>query len=193
LWKEKQGQDKEPGAGVLVAHPDTGYRKHPRLLPHLAPHPDNKNLFGRNFVERDRPDGFDPMADRSFADFPGHGTCTASVLAVGPDEAGKPWGVAPGAKILPLRVSSSVIHLSFQNLCDALTEAMDRGAHVISMSLGGPLGSGLLNKLVRRALDRGILLVSAAGNNAPTVVFPALLPGVLACAASNALGAPWRF
>src|SRR4029077_18241242 len=41
--------------------------------------------------------------------------------------------------------------------------------------------------------DQGIILVAAACNNAPTVVFPALLPGVIACAASNALGAPWRF
>jgi hypothetical protein len=193
LWKEKRGEDREPGEGVLVAHPDTGYRKHPRLLPHLAPHPDDPHLFGRNFVERNQPDGFDPMADRTLGNFPGHGTGTASVLAAGHAEVDKPWGVAPGARVLPLRVSSSVIHLSFQNLCDALIEAMDRGAHVLSMSLGGPLGSGLLNTLVRRALDQGIVVVAAAGNNAPTVVFPALLPGVLACAASNAVGAPWRF
>jgi subtilase family protein len=70
---------------------------------------------------------------------------------------------------------------------------MARGAHVISMSLGGPLGSGLLNSLVRQALDRGIIIVSAAGNYAPTVVFPARIPGVIACAAGNVLEAPWRF
>ena len=193
LWKEKQGTEKTPGQGVLVAHPDTGYTKHRRLLPHLEPHPDNRALYGKNFVERGAPDGFDPMQDRTLGNFPGHGTGTASVIAAGNGEADQPWGVAPGAKILPLRVSSSVIHLSFQNLCDALVEAMERGAHVISMSLGGPLGSELLSSLVRRALDKGIIVVSAAGNNAPTVVFPALLPGVLACAASNALAAPWRF
>jgi hypothetical protein len=101
--------------------------------------------------------------------------------------------VAPGARIIPLRVSSSVIHLSFQNVADAFVEAMQRGAHVISMSLGGPLGSGLLNSLVRRALHQGIIVVSAAGNFAPLVVFPARIPGVLGCAASNVLQAPWRF
>src|SRR6185369_2831290 len=197
--KAKHGGDRMPGDGVLVAHPDTGYTRHPRLLPHLQPHPDDLALFGRNFVERDAPDGLDPMQDRTLGNFPGHGTATASVIAAGagPDaadaEAGEPWGVAPGARILPLRVSSSVIHLSFQNVCDALVEAMDRGAHVISMSLGGPIGSELLNSLVRRALRQGIIVVSAAGNYAPTVVFPALLPGVLACAASNAVDAPWRF
>ncbi|HEX5718847.1 MAG TPA: S8 family serine peptidase, partial [Thermoanaerobaculia bacterium] len=193
IWKAKQGKDKMPGEGIVVAHPDTGYAKHKRLLPHLVPHPANPSRFGRNFVEPEQPDGFDPMKDRSLGNFPGHGTGTASVIAAGNGDAGQPWGVAPGAKIIPLRVSSSVIHLSFKNVCDAFVEAMARGAHVISMSLGGPLGSELLNSLVRRALDQGIIVVSAAGNNAPTVVFPARIPGVLACAASNSLAAPWRF
>ncbi|HEV7784491.1 MAG TPA: S8 family serine peptidase, partial [Thermoanaerobaculia bacterium] len=192
-WKAKPGnENRTPGTGILVAHPDTGYTRHARLVPHLFPQTAGGSLFGKNFVERDQPDGFDPMKDQSFASFPGHGTSAASVIAAG-DDPGEPWGVAPGAKILPLRVSSSVIHLSFQNLCDALVEAMDQKAHVISMSLGGPLGSELLNSLIRKALDQGIILVAAAGNNAPTVVFPARIPGVLACAASNAVAAPWRF
>ncbi|MFY9823040.1 MAG: S8 family serine peptidase [Thermoanaerobaculia bacterium] len=193
LWKAKRGNEKAPGDGVLVAHPDTGYTRHARLLPHLLPHPDNGSLYGKNFVERDQPDGFDPMKDRSIVKNPGHGTDTASVIAAGNSPADEPWGVAPGAKILPLRVSSSVIHLSFQNVCDALLEAINCKAHVISMSLGGPVGSELLNSVIRRALDQGIIIVSAAGNNAPTVVFPGRLPGVIACAASNVLAAPWRF
>ena len=193
IWKERRGNGK-PGEGILVAHPDTGYTKHKRLLPHLQPHPGSTSRFGKNFVERAEPDGLDPMRDRSLGSFPGHGTGTGSVIAAGHDnEDGQPWGVAPGAKILPLRVSSSVIHLSFQNVCDAFVEAMAQNAHVISMSLGGPLGSSLLNVLVRKALDQGIIVVSAAGNNAPTVAFPARIPGVLACAASNALKRPWRF
>jgi hypothetical protein len=196
LWKERHG-NKEPGNGILIAHPDTGYTRHKRLLPRLAVRPgDPQSHHGRNFVERDLADaatnGFDPMKDRSTGNFPGHGTGTASVIAAGRD-ANEPWGVAPGARIIPLRVSSSVIHLSFQNVSDAFFEAMQRGAHVISMSLGGPLGSGLLNSLVRRALDQGIIVVSAAGNFAPLVVFPARVPGVLGCAASNVLQAAWRF
>jgi subtilisin family serine protease len=193
LWKAKPGNaNKTPGEGIVVAHPDTGYTKHARLLPHLLPQAGNPARFGRNFVERGEPDALDPMTDRSFAQNPGHGTSTASVIATGNAPGTEPWGVAPGAKILPLRVSSSVIHLSFQNVCDAFVEAMNQGAHVISMSLGGPVGSELLNTLIRRALDRGIIVVSAAGNNAPTVVFPALVPGVIGCAASNAVKAPWR-
>ncbi|MEP7011605.1 MAG: S8 family serine peptidase [Acidobacteriota bacterium] len=188
----------EPGAGILVAHPDTGYTAHPRLLPRLATRPgDPAGHHGRNFVEPNLPDaatnGLDPLKDRSLGKFPGHGTGTASVIATGHEDLNHPWGVAPGARLIPLRVSSSVIHLSFQNLALAIDEAIVRRAHVISMSLGGPFGMQLLNAQIRRALDAGILVISAAGNDAPTVVFPALIPGVLACAASNVLAAPWRF
>lgn len=197
LWREKHGADRLPGEGVLVAHPDTGYHEHPLLIPSLATRPeDPPQHHGRNFVERDLADaltnGRDPMVDRSFGNFPGHGTSTASIISC-QNEPGKPWSVAPGARIIPLRVSSTVVHFSFQNVCDAFLEAMARGAQVISMSLGGPFGSGLLNDLVKQALDQGIIIVSAAGNYVPTVAFPARIPGVIGCAGSNVLAAPWRF
>jgi hypothetical protein len=89
LWKERHGT-KEPGDGILIAHPETGYTGHKRLLPRLAVRRgDPKGHHGRNFVERDLPDaatnGFDPMKDRSTGNFPGHGTGTASVIAAGQD------------------------------------------------------------------------------------------------------------
>ena len=193
LWRQKHGISGEPGAGVVVAHPDTGYTEHPRLLPALKPQSANSQLRGRDFVDRNKPDALDPMKEQGLLHFPGHGTSTASIIVGANAPADKPWGVAPGAKILPLRVSASVIHLSFRNVCDAFDEAMRQGADIISMSLGGPIGSELLNDRVEKALAKGIIIVSAAGNYAPTVVFPAKIPGVLACAASNALTRPWRF
>jgi len=133
------------------------------------------------------------MTDTSLGYFPGHGTGTGSVIVADHTDPAVPWGVSPGAKLIPLRVSSSVIHFSFTNLSDAITEAISRKADVISMSLGGPAGSALLMAQIWKALDQGIIVVSAAGNYAPTVVFPARIPGVIAVAADNALQAPWRF
>lgn len=191
-WRKKH-PGKEPGEGALVAHPDTGYTPNPRLKQAFLSHADNPELSGVNFVERDKPDARDPLNAPRLLDFPGHGTATASVIAGSALGNDNPWGVAPGAKVLPLRVSSSVVHLSFMNVCDAFDEAIAQNADVISMSLGGPAGSDRLSDRVRAALDHGIIIVSAAGNYLPTVVFPAKLPGVLACAASNALTGPWRF
>lgn len=193
LWADEWGDSKQPGEGVLIAHPDTGYSRHTRLTPHLEPQSEGSDRYGKNFVERDAVDGLDPLKDRSFGHNPGHGTKTASVIVAGGQADDQPWGVAPGARLLPLRVSSSVIHLSFANLCEAFKEAIDQEADVISMSLGGPVGSRPLASLVRKALDQGIIVVAAAGNKLPTVVFPARLPGVIACAASNAVRRPWRF
>ena len=187
IWR-KRHKGKIPGEDVLVAHPDTGYTEHPRMLAILQRNGDNR---GKNFVERDdngdaKDDGRDPMKDAGFPNFPGHGTSTASIIAAGQDDdptknAGvvddtQPWGVAPGAKVLPLRVSSSVIHLSFQNVCDAFDVALKEEADVISMSLGGPIGSQLLHAKVWEALDKGIIVVSAAGNYLPACHVPGQSP-----------------
>ncbi len=191
IWKAKAGnEDRTPGDGVLVAHPDTGYQKHPQLLEHLDFASDGSS--GLNFVERDRPDALDPIENRGFLQFPGHGTSTASVISCTHLD-GQPGSVAPGAKILPLRVSSTVVHLSWGNLNDAIEAAIERKAHVISMSLGGPFGPKFLHETLERAMDAGIIVVAAAGNFVPSVAFPARVPGVIACAASNAVRAPWRF
>jgi hypothetical protein len=56
----------------------------------------HSDLFGRNFVEREAPDAFDPMVDRAFYSFPGHGTGTGSVIGAGGAPDDQPWGVAPG-------------------------------------------------------------------------------------------------
>jgi hypothetical protein len=102
IWKAKHPGGM-PGEGILVAHPDTGYTGHARLLPYLATRPsDPPGHSGRNFVERELPDaltnGLDPMQDRTLGNFPGHGTSTASVIAARNDPAGVPWGVAPGRR-----------------------------------------------------------------------------------------------
>ncbi|MEK7742846.1 MAG: S8 family serine peptidase, partial [Elusimicrobiota bacterium] len=54
-------------------------------------------------------------------------------------------GAAPKAKLAPLRVNDSVVHFSYANLCRALYRCVERGYHVVSMSLGGPFGSSTLH------------------------------------------------
>ena len=200
-WQEKRGQNTEPGSGILVAHPDTGYTLHPQVLPSLRENSPSSKTYGWSFVERlpdgtPRPDALDSLVSDGFLPNPGHGTGTASVIAsrrLDVQTADKDvWGVAPGAALLPLRVSTSVVHLSFVNLAQAFEKAIAAKADVISMSLGGPVSSARLEEVVQRALDAGIIVVSAAGNMLPTVVFPAKLPGVLGVAASNPLRIPWR-
>lgn len=169
-----------PGRGVRIAHPDTGYTGHPELDAH-ALRPD----LGYDFLDND-PDPVDPLGGLS----PGHGTATGSVI-VSADDANV-VGFAPQAALVPLRVSDSVVHFSWRRLCEALYWAVARDCHVASMSLGGPWGGfGALHAAVRYAAERGLILVSAAGNHWPSVVYPACYPEVIAVGACNAARRTW--
>jgi len=169
------------GQEVLIAHPDTGYTRHPQIRAAL------RLDLGYDFVE-DAADPLDPLSGQSG----GHGTATASVIASAADA--ELTGIAPRAKIVPLRVNDNVVHFSWRRLAAALYRAAERRMPIASMSLGGPWGgSGALAEAVRRASERGVIQIAAAGNHAPFVVYPACLPEVIAVAACNALGAPWQY
>jgi serine protease len=193
--------NKEPGAEVIVGHPDTGYSEHPEILSRLLV------KKGHDYVKDDA-DPRDDL-DSGLLLFPGHGTGTSSVI-VSPKGAqgdygnsnGAPiavWGVAPGARLIPLRVSRSVVldtpwaGSGVLNLAKAIELAADRGAHVISMSLGTGVGSSRLLKAVQYAQRLGVIVLAAAGNYVPFVVWPAAYGEVIAVAASNARRETWKF
>lgn len=181
----------EPGQGVIVGHPDTGYRKHPELADRLLAEK------GYDFVKDDN-DAEDEL-EGGFLLFPGHGTGTSSVI-VSPTgkQATYPGGgfvsgVAPGAKLIPFRVSRSVILLSPQNLSYAIERAADSGAHVISISMGTGFINSRLRAAVLYAQKRGVIIQAAAGNYVGYVVWPAAYDEVIAVAASNADDGTWLF
>ncbi|HEU5317976.1 MAG TPA: S8 family serine peptidase [Chloroflexota bacterium] len=205
VWRAKRAGGAPgdlPGEGIVVAHPDTGYSGHPQVASRFV-------LPGKSFIAEgsaapleDARDDLVRAADWSpehpewFLQNPGHGTSTASVIVSAEGEepgADDVFGVAPGAKVLPLRVSRSVLHLDFDALGAAIRYAVERDADVISMSLGGPFFSGYLRTCIDLALEHGIIVVSAAGNCVPATVFPAAFPEVVGVAALHAAGGPWRF
>jgi hypothetical protein len=174
---------KHQGEGIRIGHPDTGILLHDELL--------NSNLdlaSGFDFVDDDA-DPTDPLGPGN----PGHGTSTASVIVSAFDAAGVKGvsGVAPLATLIPLRVSNKVVHFSWTRLADAIDHAVANNAHVISMSLGGPLPSFALHDAIEDATSAGLILVAAAGNQWPFVVFPARYDEVIAVAASNCADQRW--
>ena len=171
------------GEGIVIAHPDTGWTAHPELANTAM---DGANAF--DFVA-----GVSGALDPLAAPNPGHGTSTASVIASDANAASSPFvsGVAPLATLMPLRVSSSVVHFSWLRLTAAVWHAIDRKAHVVSMSLGGPLPSQALEEALDAAIDAGVIVVAAAGNQWPFVVYPARYDQAIACAAINIRGQRW--
>jgi serine protease len=104
------------------------------------------------------------------------------------------WGVAPGAKLIPVRVSTSVVLIGggVLNLARAIEFAADRNVHVISISLGTGFPSSRLLKAVQYAQKRGVIVLAAAGNYVGFVVWPAAYDEVIAVAASNARNKTWQ-
>lgn len=172
------------GAGVLIAHPDTGYLDHPALRGARL-----RRDLSRDFVD-DRGDGL----DRPGGDYFGHGTKTAAVIVSDrqPDNADDVYGVAPDASLVPMRVAASPFHFNYDRVRLALRHAMKIGAQVVSMSLGGPLPDPRLRRDLREARERGMILLAAAGNLVPFVVYPAAYSEVICCAAITEDRAPWE-
>src|SRR5215207_844977 len=196
LWNERF-PNLLPGHGILVGHPDTGYSEHPEVRSVFK-------LPGRSFLRDARgieePSALDDLrvVGGELIEAPGHGTGTACVIASGErdqTESGAPeaFGVAPGSRVLPLRVSRSVIHFDFSNVGRAILYAVDHNADVISMSLGGPGYSGFVRQAIGKALDNGVIVVAAAGNYLPATAFPAAFPEVIGVAATHAAAGLWRF
>jgi len=180
----EHGAGRAHGEGIVVAHPDTGYTRHPELL-------DARRLLvteGYDFVDDD-PDPLDPLD----GPVPGHGSRTASVIAggLGPTGGVSVRGIAPRARLVPLRVTRSVVLFDYGALERALYFAADRGMHVVSVSLGGAWGTRALSRAVRYAVRRGVIVLAAAGNYWPRVVAPARLRDVIAVGACNCRREPW--
>lgn len=157
------------GDGVVVAVIDTG----------VAPVEDlggTELVPGWNFVDNN--------ADAS--DDHGHGTHVAGTIAQTTHNGLGVAGVAFGAKIMPIKVLSASGSGSVAGIADGIYYAVDHGAHVINMSLGGPFNSQVLSKAVRYAHDRGVVVVCAAGNDGRgRVSYPAANSGALAVAATQ--------
>jgi thermitase len=178
------------GGGIVVGHPDTGYTDHPEIAgPRL------RIDDGYDF-EDDDADPRDPLVGGVLR-HPGHGTGTSSVIfsARGfPAGAGGPEfvsGSAPGASLIPIRTTKSVVLLSMSRLTRAIYYAVEQGAHVISISLGGPFGWRAIHSAVREAERQGVIVLCAAGNYVGFVVFPAAFDEVIAVAASRIDDEPW--
>jgi len=133
-------------------------------------------------VQLDHPDlAGQVMASANFVGEPDaraeiHGTAVAGIIAARADNHVGIAGVAPRARLLALRAcrqaTAADTSCTTLSLATALHAAIDRGAQVINMSLGGP-SDRLIERLVEAALERGIVVVAAADRALPQGGFPA--------------------
>lgn len=178
----------EKGEGVVIAHPDSGYIKHPELSPDESRILLDKQL---DLVDED----YD--ADYHKAT---HGLATASVILG--DEAGYIKGIAPKALLIPIRVAKVDKLLptpvlfggGMRRLRKSIEHAEKENADIVSISLGGIKSltqSKALKKAINRAKNKGIIIMAAAGNRVRLVVYPAKYKNVISVAASNYSNSNW--
>jgi subtilisin family serine protease len=163
------------GRGLVVAVLDTGVdASHSLLAGHVT--------AGRDFVDADD----DPSEERNLIDDDldgdvdegyGHGTFVAGLVLA----------AAPDAQVLAVRVLDTEARGEASDVAAGIRYAVDAGADVINLSLGGRSRPRVVAGAVRFALSRGVVVVAAAGNRGDVAVdFPAGVDGVIAVTALDA-------
>ncbi|MFF1380134.1 type VII secretion-associated serine protease mycosin [Streptomyces sp. NPDC058308] len=184
------------GEGITVAVLDTGIdAEHPDLVGNVL---DGTDMVGFGAGRGDRP-------------WARHGTAMAGIIAGhghGEGRADGVLGIAPEAKILPVRViledgdpaRKKARSTRGNALADGIRWAADHGADVINLSLGDDSKSAhpepAEDAAVQYALKKGVAVVASAGNGGERgdhVSYPAAYPGVIAATAVDENGARASF
>ena len=173
-WKETKGR-----RDIVVAVIDTGiYKNHPCLKRNLWINkkeiPGNKkdddgngftdDIYGWNFVDNNN-----DVQDRH-----GHGTHIAGIIAAtgrtAHTSACRMIGVAPNVTVMTLKYYDSKNHgNNVRNTIKSIEYAVQNGADIINYSGGGPGFNSSERTAIAKAADKGIIFVSAAGNESSEI------------------------
>ncbi|MCJ7795778.1 MAG: S8 family serine peptidase, partial [Thermoleophilia bacterium] len=121
----------------------------------------------------------------------GHGTAMAGIIAANVHDHLGTAGVAQRVRILPVTVLDERGLGTDQDAAQGIAWAVDQGADVINVSLGGEWPSEAMKAAVQYARDKGVVVVAAVGNDGPGVAvrYPAAYPDVIAVGAVDRSGA----
>ena len=127
--------------------------------------------------------------DNTAMDDEGHGTMVAGIAAAETNNGMGVAGAAWNARIMPVKVLDSEGAGTDGDIADGIVWAVDHGAEVINLSLGGPGSSSVLEDAVEWATSHGVVVVAAAGNEATSEPsYPAAIPNVVAVGATDPAG-----
>ncbi|MAH26906.1 MAG: hypothetical protein CMI19_08155 [Opitutae bacterium] len=153
------------GTGIKVAVLDTGIDSN------------HESLVGLNFSEV-------ALVGEDSISGMGHGTGIASIIA-GQTEGF--LGLAPASEILSVKVLGKDGEGDSFTIAKGIMLAVDQGADIINLSLGGRSSSVAINNAIQYAKSKDVLLVSAVGNDGLNdVAYPARHQDVIAVSSVDA-------
>lgn len=169
MWKVTTGE------GIKVAVVDTGVN------------PSTPSLQGQVLKGVDATGAPGDETD----DYEGHGTTMAELIA-GTGKGGGLKGLAPGAKIIPLRIALDEFQeehsSSIQDVANAIRAAADSDAQIISMSFGSRHTTPQDREAIKYAQSKGKLLFASVGNEGHKQNergYPAAYPQVVGVASAD--------
>jgi len=175
-----QAWDVSTGLGVTVAVIDTGVAYEDYLGFRRAP-----DLSGTVFVA-----GWDFVNNDAHPnDDVGHGTHVAGTIAQATNNGVGVAGIAYNAQIMPVKVCQPIPTYPYTScqyawVADGIKWAVDHGAKIVNLSLGGPNYSQTLEDAVNYAYNHGVTVVASSGNDGvSTVSYPAAYSNAIAVGA----------
>lgn len=157
------------GKGVVVAVIDTGVDyNHEDLKDNIWTN--TKEISG-NGIDDDGNGYIDDVQGWNFADNSnktlddnGHGTHVSGTIA-GENNGIGVTGVAYDAKIMPVKVLNASGSGSYSAIANGIYYAVNNGANVINLSLGGDFPNETLESVIKYASSKGVVVCMAAGND----------------------------
>jgi subtilisin len=175
----------DAGNGIKVAVIDSGVAQQHPALPNAS--------GGVNLVYDETHDDAGASSEWGPAKKDGdHGTHVAGIIGARPAGNSKVRGVAPGIELRSYRVfPNSGGGATNYDIMNAIDRAVLDGCHIVNLSLGGGDEDEAVRAAIGKALDKGVLVVAAAGNDGRRAVsFPAALPS---CVSVSAMGRKGTF
>jgi hypothetical protein len=184
LTPPKDGDPCDPIIGVLDTQ---SVSSSPSVLPSISVVTDSGSGSSPQFIGNPV-EVFAPkqVSAASSAAVPTHGTAMIQTILRAISQSS---GGSSSARILPVDVYGTGESTTSWNVALGIQAAVDHGATILNMSLGGSTYSSVLDSVIQQALADGIVIFAAAGNtpvNTPT--YPAAIPGVNDVTALSAPG-----
>ena len=154
------------GNDVVIAVIDNGFDENHPLLQYVS--------FVNGYDYFDSND--DPAPDSGLG--ASHGTFVTGLIQL----------IAPDCQIMPLRALGQSGKGNTFAIAKSIYHAIEYNADVINMSFGSYHDSHLLETACQDALDAGIIMVAAGGNDSTEMpIYPASYPGVIGVSAVDSM------